>query len=84
MDIQGPPNRSRYQLTRGLIGLDNDILSRHEGLDDVILSRQEVCTRRHLANAHSLTGPAGSSTRRLFLSFGGTGRRKAIVHWIGY
>ena len=28
---------------------------------------------RHLANAHSVTGPAGS-TGRLFLTFGGTGR----------
>ena len=33
---------------------------------------------RHLANAHSVTGPAGSFTGRLFLTFGGT-----IVHWIG-
>ena len=24
MDRQGPPNRPRYQLTRGLIGLDNE------------------------------------------------------------
>ena len=29
---------------------------------------------RHLANAHSVTGPAGSFTGRLFLRFGGTGR----------
>ena len=28
---------------------------------------------RHLANAHSVTGPASGNTRRLFLSFGGTG-----------
>ena len=41
---------------------------------------------RHLANAHSVTGPTGSIYRSLFLVFGGTGRadRKAVVHWIGY
>ena len=61
MDRQDPPNRPRYQLTRGLIGLD--IEKRHR---DVILSRQEVCTRRHLANVHSVTGPAGILYRMTF------------------
>ena len=54
MDRQDPPNRPRYQLTRGLIGLDSE-----KRRDDVILTRQEVCTRQHLANVHSVTGPAG-------------------------
>ena len=39
---------------------------------------------RHLANAHSVTGPAGSvytGEGHLFLAFGGTSH--AIVHWIG-
>ena len=31
-------------------------------------------TMRHLANTHSVTGPAGSFTGRLFLTFGGIGR----------
>ena len=40
---------------------------------------------RHLANAHSVTGPPVVYTGRLFLGFGGTGHtnRKAIIHWIG-
>ena len=61
MDGQDPPNRPRYQLTRGLIGLDSE-----KRRDDVILTRQEVCTRRHLANVHSVTGPAGIVYRMTF------------------
>ena len=61
MDRQDPPNRPRYQLTRGLIGLDIE-KRRH----DVILSRQKVCTRRHLANVHSVTSPAGILYRMTF------------------
>ena len=61
MDGQDPPNRPRYQLTRGLIGLDSE-----KRRDDVILTRQEVCMRRHLANVHSVTGPAGIVYRMTF------------------
>ena len=61
MDRQDPPNWPRYQLTRGLIGLDIEKRRR-----DVILSRQEVCTRLHLANVHSVTGPAGILYRMTF------------------
>ena len=61
MDGQDPPNRPRYQLTRGLIGLDSE-----KRRDDVILTRQEVCTRRHLANVHSVTGPASILYRMTF------------------
>ena len=41
---------------------------------DVILSRQEGSMVRHLANAHSVTGPAGSIYRTSFSGIGGTGR----------
>ena len=58
MDRQGPPNWPRHHFTRDLI----DLIKRR---DDVILSRQEVCTRRHLANAHSVTSP-GSLYRLTF------------------
>ena len=42
---------------------------------------------RHLANAHSVTGPAGSFTGHLFLTILAgpvvpTG--EAVVHWIRY
>ena len=47
MDTQDPPNRPRYQLTRGLIGLDNK-----KRCYDVTLSRQEGSTTRHLVSAH--------------------------------
>ena len=53
MDGQDPPNR--------IIGLDSE-----KRRDDVILTRQEVCTRRHLANVHSVTGPAGIVYRMTF------------------
>ena len=38
---------------------------------DVMLSRQEVNTMRHLANAQYWDRPAGGNTGRLFLAFGG-------------
>ena len=81
MDRQDPPIQPRYQLTRGLIGLDYE-----KRCDDVILTRQEICTRRHLANVHS--GPVlpvfiqNDFFCRLAGPVAPTG--KAIVHWIGY
>ena len=47
MDTQGHPIQPRYQLTRDLIGLDNE-----KRCYDVTLSRQEASTMRHLASAH--------------------------------
>ena len=69
MDRQALPNRLHYQLTRCL-----NRLRQQKRCDDIMLSRQEGSTMRHLANAHSMTGPAGGNTGRLFLSFSGTGR----------
>ena len=77
MDSQDPPNRPRYQLTRGLIGLDNkkDAMT-SSCLDEATPSECTLCDRScwyyiqddffcHLAG---LVAPTG----------------KAIVHWIGY
>ena len=47
MDRQGPPNRPRYQLTRGL-----NLFRQRKRLTDVTLSGQEASMMRHLANAH--------------------------------
>ena len=49
MDTQDPPSRPRYQLTRGLIGLDNE-----KRCYDITLSGQELqgSTTRHLASTH--------------------------------
>ena len=38
MDIQDPPNQPRYQLTRGLIGLDNE----KDAMTSRCLDRKEV------------------------------------------
>ena len=56
MDRQGLTNRPRYQLTRGLIGVDNekDVMPAHRHL---------AC---HLVNAHSMTSPASGNTGWLF------------------
>ena len=72
MDRQGPPIWPHCQLTRGL--------NRTRHKKDDMMSRQEGSTMRHLADAHSVTDPAGSLYRTAFLAVGG----KAIVHWIGY
>ena len=64
MDRQGPPIRPRYQLTSGLNMFRER--KRYHALYDVTLSRQEGSTRRHLANAHSVTGPAGMIYRTSF------------------
>ena len=53
MDRQGPPIRPRCQLTRGL-----NMFRQRKRCYDITLSRQEGSTMRHLANAHSVTGPA--------------------------
>ena len=66
MDTQDPSNRPRYQLTRVLVGLDNE-----KRCYDVTLSRQEGSTMRHLASAQEWDWPAGGNTGRLFLTFGG-------------
>ena len=60
MDRQGPPNRPRYQLTRGLtrIGHEKDAMTS--------IGKQEMKDDAHLANAHSVTGPAGSIYRTSF------------------
>ena len=75
IDRQGLPMRPRYPLTRGL----NRTRHEKDAMTSHCLDRKGS-TMRHLANAHSVTGPAGS-TGLLFLT-GPTG--KAIVHWIGY
>ena len=82
MDTQGPPSQPRYQLTRGLLGLDNE-----KRCYDVTLSRQEASTMRRLLSAHQ--GRAGQYAciqddffHRLAGRSALTGL--AIVHWIGY
>ena len=61
MDRQGPPIRPRYQLTRGLT-----MFRQQKRCYDVMLSRQEGSMMRHLANAHSVTGPADIIYRTSF------------------
>ena len=62
MDTQDPPNQPRYQLTRGLRGLDNE----KDAMTSGCLDRKEV--RGAIWGVHSTTDrPAG----RLFLMFGG-------------
>ena len=46
MDGQGPPNRPRYQLTRGLTRF-----RQRKRSYDVTMSRQEGSMMRHLASA---------------------------------
>ena len=61
MDRQGPPIWPRHQLTRGL-----NMFRQRKRCYDVTLSRQEGSTRRHLANARTVTGTAGSIYRTSF------------------
>ena len=68
MDRQGPPNRPRYQLTRGL-----NLFRQRKRWTDVTLSGQEASMMRHLANAHYWPVLPVLYTGRLFLAFGGTG-----------
>ena len=66
MDTQDPPTDPRYQLTRGLIGLDNE----KDAMTSGCLDRKEV--RGAIWGVHSTTDrPAGGNTGRLFLAFGG-------------
>ena len=72
MDRQGPPNRPRYQLTRGLTR------TRHE---------KDAMTSRCLDRKRKYDAPPGECTLlsffwRLAGPVAPTG--KAIVHWIGY
>ena len=68
MDRLGPPNRPRYQLTRGFIGLDNE----KDAMTSRCLDSKEV--RGAIWRVHSGHHLAGRSAP--------TGL--AIVHWIGY
>ena len=61
MDRQGPPIRPRYQLTRGL-----NRTRQRKRCYDVTMSRQDGSMMRHLVNAHSVTGSAGSLYRTSF------------------
>ena len=69
MDTQGPPNRPRYQLTRGFIGLDNE----KDAMTSRCLDSKEI--RGAIWRVHSetgqLVGALCTHIRRLFLSFGG-------------
>ena len=69
MDTQDPPNRPRYQLTRGLIGLDNE----KDAMTSRCLDRKEVrhATLRAHTGTGTLVGALCTHIRRLFLSFGG-------------
>ena len=69
MDTQDPPNRPRFQLTRGLIGLDNE----KDAMTSRCLDRKEVrhATWRTHAGTGPLVGALSAHIRRLFLSFGG-------------
>ena len=69
MDTQDPPNRPRYQLTRGLRGLDNE----KDAMTSRCLDRKEVrhATLRAHTGTGTLVGALCTHIRRLFLSFGG-------------
>ena len=70
MDTQDPPIRPRYQLTRGLIGLDNE----KDAMTSRCLDRKEVrhATLRAHTGTGTLVGALCTHIRRLFLSFGAT------------
>ena len=69
MDTQDPPIRPRYQLTRGLIGLDSE----KDAMTSRCLDRKEVrhATLRAHTGTGTLVGALCTHIRRLFLSFGG-------------
>ena len=61
-----PSHRPRYQLTRGLRGLDNE----KDAMTSGCLDRKEI--RGAIWGVHSTTDrPAGGKTGRLFPTFGG-------------
>ena len=70
MDHQGPPIQPRYLPTRAL-----HKIRQQKRCYDVTLSGQEGSTRWHLANAHSVTGPAGSIYRMSFFGIQTTFQR---------
>ena len=78
MGSKEPPNQPLCQLNRGL-----NRFRQQKRCDDVSLSRQEGSTMLHLANADSVTSPAGGNTGQLFLLFGGTGHAKQYSMSIG-
>ena len=66
MDRQGPPNRPRYQLTRGL-----NRLRQQKRCYDITLSRQEGNMMHRLENAQWDRPASILYTGRLFMLFGG-------------
>ena len=75
MDRQGPPNWPRYQLTRGLIGLDNK---------KDTMTGQEGSTMRPLPNAQWDRPASGNTEQNFCLAGQSAPTGLAIVHWIGY
>ena len=66
MDTQDPPNRPRYQFTRGL-----SMFTQRKRCYDVGLSRQQGSMRDHLGSAQYWDRLASMLyTGRLFLAFG--------------
>ena len=65
MDTQDPPTDPANQLTRGLIGLDNE----KDVMTSGCLDRKEV--RSTTWRVQCEDQPAGGDTGRLFLTFGG-------------
>ena len=61
MDRQGPPIQPHYQITRGL----NRIRPEKDAMTSRCLD-SKGSTMRHLANAHSVTGPTGIIYRMSF------------------
>ena len=81
MDTQDPPNQPRYQLTRGLRGLDNE----KDAMTSTCLDRKEV--RDAISRMHSTgTGWPVATQDGFFCHLAGrsTPTGLAIVHWIGY
>ena len=81
MDTQDPPNRPRYQLTRGLRALDNE----KDAMTSACLHRKEVLGA--IWGVHSIgTGQPVATQDGFFYRLAGrsavTGL--AFVHWIGY
>ena len=67
MDTQDPPNQPRYQLTRGLMSLDNE----KDALTSHCLDRKEVRHAIWRVHYYLKDWPAGENTGCLFLTFSG-------------
>ena len=81
MDRQGPLNQPHYYLTRGL-----NRIRQQKRCDDDSMFGQEGSMMHHLANVHSVTGPAIIIYRMAFSVIWQDRSRqpvKTIVHWIG-